>query len=248
MVYRDASGRTLGDYPRPSIAVDTAVLSVPEGSPLSVLVVRDAGSGSYRLPGAFLHEGERLSDAVARSLRDKAGVRGVRPRQLQVFDRPDRDDRGWVLSVAHLVAVPGRTLEHVDGPHDRRGARTGGESAPTDPRAATPVQHAARGRGLALVPVSKARGLDFDHDEIVRKAVEQTQREYRARPDPFHLLPRTFTLRELHVLHEAVAGVPIPRDSFRRSMEQRLHATGTMSSGRVGKPAREFSQAPSSSR
>jgi len=47
---------------------------------------------------------------VLRSLRDKAGVTGLDPRQLQVFDDPDRDDRGRVLSVAHVVTVPEREL------------------------------------------------------------------------------------------------------------------------------------------
>jgi len=35
----------------------------------------------------------------------KANVRGLHPRQLHVFDDPDRDDRGWVLSVAHVQVV-----------------------------------------------------------------------------------------------------------------------------------------------
>ena len=42
---------------------------------------------------------------MLRSLEVKAGVVGLRPRQLHVFDAPDRDDRGWVVSVAHLDAV-----------------------------------------------------------------------------------------------------------------------------------------------
>ena len=37
---------------------------------------------------------ERLADAVKRSLREMAGVRGLRPRQLHVFDDPNRDARG----------------------------------------------------------------------------------------------------------------------------------------------------------
>lgn len=104
MAYRDSSGRTLADYPRPSVAVDTAVLTAAPGEPLSVVVTRH--SGRVRLPGTFLHEGERLAQAVRRSLREKAGLTGVEPVQLHVFDRPGRDDRGWVLSVAHLATIP----------------------------------------------------------------------------------------------------------------------------------------------
>ncbi len=58
-----------------------------------------------RLPGTFLHEGELLAEAVLRSLRQKAGVEGLAPRQLHVFDALDRDDRGRVLSVAFFDVV-----------------------------------------------------------------------------------------------------------------------------------------------
>jgi len=102
--YRDSHNRALTDYPRPSVAVDTAVLTVPPGAALSVLLVRTGNE--WRLPGTFLHEGERLADAVLRSLQVKAGVSGLSPRQLHVFDDPARDNRGWVLSVAHLDVVP----------------------------------------------------------------------------------------------------------------------------------------------
>ncbi|WP_062306731.1 NUDIX hydrolase [Demequina subtropica] len=110
--FRDSSGKALSDYPRPSVAVDIAVLTVVGGA-LSVLLVDDPRDGSRRLPGTFLHEGEVLADAVHRSLADKAGVAGLEPVQLRVFDSLDRDSRGWVLSVAHLVAVPAPLLGGV---------------------------------------------------------------------------------------------------------------------------------------
>ncbi|MBX0301098.1 NUDIX domain-containing protein [Cryobacterium sp. 1639] len=114
--YRDSHGRRLSDYPQPSVAVDAAVLTVHDGALHVVLVQNDTG---WRLPGTFVHEGETLAQAVLRSLRDKAGIEGLQPRQLHVFDEPDRDDRGWVISVAHLVVVPessvtGAELTSVD--------------------------------------------------------------------------------------------------------------------------------------
>lgn len=213
--HRDASGRRLEDYPRPSIAVDTAVLTVPEDGPLSVVLVRpkpddDASAhGLPRLPGTFLHEGERLADAVLRSLRDKAGVTGLEPSQLHVFDEPDRDDRGWVLSVAHLVAVPARDIA---------------------------IDHAL----AALAPTAAIKRLAYRHEAIVELAVMRLRTEYADAPDPRHLLEQPFTLRDLQALHEAVAGHALPRDTFRRSMEPHLNETGASRRGVVGKPARLF--------
>lgn len=104
MAATDRKGKQLTDYPRPSVAVDTAVLTVADGQ-LCVGLLTDPRTGNRRLPGTFLHEGETLADAVRRSLREKAGIEGVEPAQLHVFDAPGRDSRGWVLSVAHLVVV-----------------------------------------------------------------------------------------------------------------------------------------------
>ena len=90
--YRDSHGRTLEDYPRPSLAVDTAVLTVAAAGRLCVLLTRTAGPARddgevWRLPGTFVHPGETLVVAVLRSLEVKAGVVGLRPRQLQRLRR-----------------------------------------------------------------------------------------------------------------------------------------------------------------
>ena len=206
--YLDSHHDTLADYPHPSVAVDTAVLTVPDGGALSVLIVR-TGDG-WRLPGTFLHEGERLADAVLRSLRVKAGVTGLSPRQLHVFDDPHRDDRGWVLSVAHLDAVPASRLA-ID-------------------------EQIAR-----LVPVTGVPSLPYGHEEIISLAVSTLRADYAEHPDPAGLLSEPFTLRDLQLLHEGVAGSALPRDTFRRAMEPLLRATGETVQGVVGKPARLFS-------
>lgn len=225
----DASAaRPLTAYPRPSVAVDTAVLTVRIEDPtrpsalrldrgLEVLLVHRqvAGRDEWLLPGTFLHEGERLGEAVLRSLRDKAGVQGLCPRQLHVFDDPGRDDRGRVLSVAHVDTVPWERVCAAVGDRSRR------------PRA-------------RLSPVADAVGLPFDHDAIVAHAVGVVRHDYREHPDPARLLPEPFTLRQLQHVHEAVLGQPLAKDSFRRRMEPLLEPIGAFSAGTVGKPARLF--------
>lgn len=108
MVPGVAADPSLTVYPRPSVAVDVAVLTVRDDR-LQVVVVDHALGGSA-LPGTFLHKGEVLADAAARALADKAGLRRVPFTQLHVFDAPGRDDRGWVLSVGHSAAMPAARL------------------------------------------------------------------------------------------------------------------------------------------
>ncbi len=237
--YRDSAGKSLEDYPRPSVAVDTAMLTVPDSGRLSVLLTKtnDAvadGGDQWRLPGTFLHAGERLAEAVLRSLREKAGVEGLRPRQLRVFDEPGRDDRGWVLSVAHLDAVP--------------------------------IDRILETERTKLVPVDELPRLQYDHAKIVATAVETLRAEYRRSPDPARLLhgfsgpefvankvstpdgvyepDGAFTMLDLRMLHEAVLGEHLVADTFRRTMLPYLQATGQMRRGVRGKPAELFVQTP----
>jgi len=222
--YRDSHGKTLDDYPRPSVAVDTAVLTVADGR-LQVLLTltndaaRRGAAERWRLPGTFLHPNERLADAVCRSLHDKARVSGLTPRQLEVFDDPRRDDRGWVLSVAHLAAVRVDRIPIIE--------RT------------------------KLVPVDDFGTLEYDHDRIVTAAAAQLRGDYRVRPDPANLLPESgadgprgsFTIRELRVLHQAVLGETFNADTFRRTMLPGLVPTGQWRKGARGKPAELYMRA-----
>lgn len=210
MAYRDSHDKTLEDYPRPSVAVDTAVLTISDGE-LAVLLTlaNDAARGpapEWRLPGTFIHPGETLRDAALRALHDKAGVRGLDPQQLRVFDTPDRDDRGWVLSVAHYDVV---RAERV------------------------PLTERTR-----LVAVDEVPRMKYDHAAIVTAAVAALRAEYRAHPDPRLLLGTdAFTVRDLRLLHETVTAERYNPDTFRRGMLPQLRATGEVRRGARGKPA-----------
>jgi len=210
------------------VAVDTAVLTLaPRTNPapgapphqLSVLLVRrpeGVAGPQWALPGTFLHQGERLADAATRSLAQKAGVTGGHPAQLAVFDAPDRDERGWVLSVAHLAVIPYAAL--------------------VDPLLAHPDE-------VLLAPVSRLEPLPYDHKAIVAAAVRELRTRYADRPDPERLLGPRFTIRELRDVHEAIAGTTLQKDTFRRAMEPHLQGTGTLSSGTVGRPSQRFRRA-----
>ncbi len=210
-VYRDSSGKTLAEYDHPNVAVDTVALTYDETRGLEVLVV-SRPRGRWALPGTFLHDGEVLADAVQRSLREKVGVGGLKPWQLKVFDAPDRDNRGWVLSVAHVCVIP---VDELAGRHPDR---------------------------TQLFPAEDPGELVYDHPKMVELALKDLRARYDIEPDPDRLLGDTFTLRQLALVHGAVAGEPITAkelDTFRRYMQQRLESTNkTVERG--GRPATLF--------
>ena len=223
------------DWPRPSLAVDVTVLTVEHAAErprLGLLVIRRATSahkGRWDIPGTFVQNRERLDDAVARVLREKAGVTGLVPRQLGVLDDPDRDDRGWVVSVAYTVAVPYGRLEPVLGTDVRLAAvQVRGDGT------------LASGSAVAVTLPSGQKRLPFDHDEIVRRAVADLQERYREAPDPDRLVESDeFTLTELYAIHSLITAGEEHRDTFRRRVEPRLSELGVRRLA-VGRPAKVY--------
>lgn len=223
----------LSDFPRPSVAVDVAVMTVTDQGDLAVLLYRRTGdrAGIWALPGRFLREGERLAQAVTHTLEEKchltsSAVGGRVPRQLHVFDDPDRDDRGWVLSVAHLLVLPFEQLAPVVDAHDDL--------------AIAPVTD-----GRVHAPVGQS-DLPYGQDEIVTRARDELVALYRAVPDPERIIDRdAFTLSELAEVHFAVLGTDDwPIDTFRRKMSRQLRETGDVVRRGPGRPAALFERIP----
>ena len=212
--------RKFHPYPRPILAVDIALLTVEPEKGLVVVEMERGDTGEWELPGAFLRgntpeERETLDQAVARCLRDKLGVEGVRPRQLQVFDAPDRDRRDWVISVAHVAVVRPAQL-----------ATLGSGSA----------------KRTRTMPADRPGELVWDHGTIVRLAKDHVRERYLVAADPDRLLGPRFTLRDLRRVHSGIAGKTLDRDRFRRAMDDLVEPTQTSeeNTGSRGRPAQYF--------
>ena len=77
-------------------------------------------------------------------------------------------------------------------------------------------------RAAMLLPLA------FDHDRVLATAVARIRGKLDYAPIGFELLPETFTLRDLRLVHEAILGHPLNKDSFRRKVLDRglVVATG----------------------
>lgn len=214
------SSDRLTDYPRSSVAVDIAVLTVQSGG-LQVVVQHDA-SGRAALPGRFVRERRTVEETVREVLELKLGLSPdhIRPHLLAVFSDPDRDPRGWTISIAHAVAIPAGDLTDVVG-----------ELVPV-----TPDGRLASGERLL-----------YDHDHIIAAATDSLRDRYEDKPDPDNLLRPPYTLSELRELHEAILGRKLMRDSFNRRVQPLLapqvDAAGTpVTRAAGGRPARLFAK------
>jgi 8-oxo-dGTP diphosphatase len=124
-----------------SPALTTDAVWIREGRILLVRRARPPFRGRWALPGGFVEYRERVEDAVVRELREETGLTAAPVAIVGVYSGPDRDPRQPTTSVAYLM-------------RGRGGAPAGGDDA-ADAR---------------WIPLRAARGLAFDHDQIVRDA------------------------------------------------------------------------------
>jgi hypothetical protein len=107
---------------------------------------------------------------------------------------------------------------------------------------------AARDRGEAPGAPSEALAAALgepmisDHRRILATALSRLRGKLKYRPVIFELMPEAFTLSALQRAVEAVAGVPLHKQNFRRAVERTelVEGLGRMDSDTGGRPAELF--------
>jgi 8-oxo-dGTP diphosphatase len=202
-------------YPRPSVAVDVVLLTVGGGAVRALLGRRDGHPhrGRWALTGSFLQIDESLDAAASRVLATKAGLEDTFIEQLYTFGAPERDPRTRVLSVAYYALVEPTTLERAVAARGDRDLVLARLDVPWSGETGGPVR--------ALDDTGTPLPLAFDHADVLGMAVKRIRGKLDYAPIGFELLPDAFSLRDLRLVHEAILGRPLNKDSFRRRILDR---------------------------
>ncbi|WP_292112915.1 NAD regulator [Brevundimonas sp.] len=104
------------------------------------------------------------------------------------------------------------------------------------------VAEAARDRDLPPPPVVCGRPMVSDHRRILATGLGRLRAKLRYRPVLFDLMPETFTLSGLQAAAEAVSGLCLHKQNFRRGVERTglVRPTGRLSVATGGRPAELF--------
>ena len=180
-------------YPHPAVATDCVVFGF-NGKELNILLIErglDPFKGMWAFPGGFMKIDETAEASARRELSEETGLDIQVLKQLGAFSSVHRDPRERVVSVAFYALVQ---PSEVTGGDDARQAR--------------------------WFPIDEAPPLAFDHDYILRKALQQLRKDIYFEPIGFELLGEAFTMSELQRLYEAILGVQFDRRNFERKMLQ----------------------------
>lgn len=223
----ESARSTEDEFEHPYPAVDVVLFTVHDDGALAVMLInRSEPPLGWALPGAFVQMREDVDTTARRVLREKLGF-ATTPDfiALRPFGSVGRDPRRRVISLPHVALVD----------LDRLG-RTA-ESRPGDVRAGL-VQLDG---DLQVTVEDEAQKLAFDHAEMLAEAVRELRRRVELDDPRVHaqLLPERFTLRKLQEVHEAILGVEVNRDSFRRRVltSGRLVDTSEREAGVGHRPA-----------
>jgi hypothetical protein len=161
----------------------------------------EESSHKLKLPGSLISEDEDLDKSADRTLKELTGLDNIYLKQFHVFGSPDRltpeEDLKWLrattgTSVDRVVTIAYYSLIKLQ------------DSNLTEKT----IWH----------PVDDLPELVFDHNLIVKMALEALQRELRTEPICFELLPKKFTIRQMQDLYEAILGVKMDNRNFRKKI------------------------------
>ena len=101
---------------------------------------------------------------------------------------------------------------------------------------------AAPERGKSGAAPGMGRAMFADHRRILATGIARLRAKIKYRPVVFELMAPTFTLLQLQRSVEALAGLLLHKQNFRRLIEQQdlIEETGEMSSETGGRPAKLF--------
>lgn len=211
------------------------VLFAYRGEDLQVLLVRRKHwpyAGHWAIPGGFVHMAESLEEAAQRELVEETGISDLNLEQLYTFGDPGRDPRTRVITVAYFALIGANQS-------------TAGPGAAPQGQALQAGSDAAEARWWSVYDLPP---LAFDHDRILRYALQRLRWKLENTALGFLLLPKTFTLSELQFVYEAVLHEKLDKGKFRRKIlaADVLEETGELREGdqrpadRTGGPAKLY--------
>lgn len=168
-------------------------------------------------PGGLIAPKETAEETAKRLIKDKGMINpnNIYLEQLYTFSALERDPRGRVVALAHLALVPWDKLSASEREHSR---------------------------DAWWSPVSEATRLAYDHDEILRVAIERLRSRVTYTTLIGKLMPDEFTLTELEHCYEGILKADLDKRNFRKKILKLgiLTPVGKKKSGGRFRPAQLY--------
>lgn len=183
----------IGDFFNCALSVDCTILGY-ENEELKVLLIKRGAEpfmDFWALPGDLMYPMEELDTAANRVLYNLTGINDLNLRQIATYGSVGRHPVGRVLTVSYF------TLVRLDR---------------YNPVAASWAEN------IEWHSISEIPKLAFDHNVILRDAIDDLKNRVRNYPIGFELLPKKFTLNQIHKIYETILEMKFDKANFRKKL------------------------------
>lgn len=274
----------MSSYERPSVTTDIAVFSVQndgeredsrklQKKALKILLIKRAAypyKDCWALPGGFLEPGEDVMEGAKRELYEETNVRDAYLKPVNVYGKPGRDPRGWIISNIFMTLINDREYELRAGSdaweaawfnisiNSKELSRHSDEDC-----LILEIMHNIElcnkemGEGIsAMIKETKcykghhekqsyeivdSDGFAFDHADIILNAVLVLRNELKHNVKLiFDFMPEYFTLAKLQSAYESVMGEAVIKPNFRRKISEYVSETEMYETGARYRAAKLF--------
>lgn len=203
----------------PLTTVDLCIFSLLNEE-LKVLILKRANfpfKDRWALPGGFVdvESDVDLHATALRKLLEKTSVKAPYVEQLETIGNSERDPRGWSMTVVYFALIP----------HTAVAAHT---------------EDVDEVEWLSVNAI-KSYKLAFDHEILLKKAVQRLRNKVGYSTLPIHIMPKEFTLAELQRAYEIIMDREVDKKAFRRRLESAQLLVETGKSQQLGgRPAKLY--------
>ncbi len=231
-------------YETPSVTVDIVLMCYnKEDDQLKVLLIQRKSNPyreSWALPGGFVDPNESTGESVLRETEEETSVRisAQNIEQLHTFSTPNRDPRGWVVTVSYLAFIGEEPLSAGDDANEVRWFSLERKDNQL---------YLINGDVEIILDLRSGQSLGkdtlaFDHSEIILKAFKRIVNKMEHEPQVLQVLGDSFTITEARKVFAKFLGVDfrtIDHSNFKKSLLRFFDEIGERPVG-IGRPSKIY--------
>ena len=181
-------------YQNQGIHVISALFTVEKGITKVLIIKRkyDPYQGMWALVSGALYNDEEVLDGLKRELKEKTGIENIHLELFNIFSSIHRSPVMRMVGIAYLGIVDKEKF-HL-------------------------LKETLKTTDADWVPIDKIPLLAFDHNEILKEAIEVLKVRIRKTDLLKHLYPNGFTMPEIQKVYESILGVTFDRRNFRKKL------------------------------
>lgn len=232
--------KSIFDYEHPFVCTDAVVFTIrteeqdsyrklPKTSLKILLYMRDTEphKNKWCLPGGFLNINELPEDNIRRKLSVKTEVNKCWLEQLYTFCDLNRDSRGRVISISYLGLMNEAESMNYEGKAAWFTIEYNADHSPI-----------FKNNDILLLDSD----FGFDHQNIIKIALERLRSKILYTDIIFNLLPDEFTLTQLQNVYEAILDTKDQAANFRRKVIDLVQETDRYTADKGHRPAKLYTK------